>query len=363
MTVFVANTGGTLTAQFFEFSGGGPLVDLDATPTITIFNLDSGANVLGPTSTGVVNPATGTYTYAWGAAVVAARYMAVWNGVFDGDAVQASEIFTVTYQATGPTAGPCAPWSPIWCDVPESGLDITGSMLSVATEILWAKSGRQFDECVTTLRPCRKDCWGGSWPFYDRWNEFGRSWPYPYNYAGQWFNLGCGGCPGSCSCAVLYEAKLPQPIAAVNEVIVDGEVLSPTAYRVYDNQMLIRTDGNSWPVCNNLNLDTTEPNTWAVTVTLGTRVPESGRLAVGELTAELTKACVGEDCKLPSPVQQLVRQGVSMTFLDPNSVFADGKIGLYFCDLFLSAFNPQGIAARAQAIDVDGAFARRQTWP
>ena len=363
MTVLVANTGGVLSTQFYQYAGGGPLVDLDATPTITIIYLDAGTTVLGPTSVDVGHPAVGTYTYEWPAAVAPGRYMSVWDGAYDGDAVQASEIFTVTYQTSGVSAGPCGPWSPIWCDIPLSGLEITGQMLEVATEILWAKSGRQFDECVTTLRPCRQDCWGGAWPFYDRWSEFGRAWPYPYNYAGQWFNLGCGGCPGSCSCSVLHQVKLPSPISAVNEVIVDGVVLSPTAYRVYDHNMLIRTDGEAWPLCNDLNLDTTEVNTWAVTVTLGTSVPSAGRLAVGELTAELTKACVGDECKLPAPIQQLVRQGVSMTFLDPNAVFADGKIGLYFSDLFLSTFNPQGIAARAQAIDVDGTAPRRQTWP
>lgn len=262
-----------------------------------------------------------------------------------------------------PSAGPCLTWDPIWCDVPTSGLEITGTMLGIATEILWAKSGRQFDQCTTTLRPCRKDCWGGSWPFYDRWNEFGRSWPYPYNWAGQWFNLGCGGCPGSCSCSILYEAKLPQPINRVVEIIVDGAIMPTGSYKVYDFQTLIRTDGQAWPMCNDLNKNTNQTGTWAVTVSLGTPVPPAGKLAVGELTAELVRACTGQSCKLPSPVQQIVRQGVSMTFLDPNQMFADGKIGLYFCDLFLSTYNPQGIAARAQVIDVDGRSPRRQTWP
>lgn len=265
------------------------------------------------------------------------------------------------------SAGPCQPWTPLTCvEIPinEASVAITGDMLMVATEVLWAKSGRQFDECTQTLRPCREDCWGGSWPFFDRWNEWGRSWPYPYNYNGQWFNLGCGGCPGSCSCTVLHKVKLPFPVTNVVEVKVDGTPLISGSYVVYDYDTLLRVDGDEWPLCNDLNKADTETGTWSITVTTGTSVPTLGRLAVGELFAQLTLACIGDStCQLPKPVQQLVRQGVSITYLDPNEVFADGKLGLYNCDLFLSTFNPAGIAARAQAIDVDGMFARRQTWP
>lgn len=262
-------------------------------------------------------------------------------------------------------AGPCAPWTPIWCgEIPLSGAAISGDMLMAATEVLWAKSGRQFDQCTEILRPCSKDCWGGTWPFYDRWNELGRSWPYPYNYAGQWFNLGCGGCPGSCSCTVLYEAQLPQPIADIIEIKVDGAILVSGSYTVYDYQTLLRTDGSPWPMCNDLNKTEDEVGTWSVEVVLGQAVPVMGQLAVGELALQFINACVDVDaCLLPTPVQQLVRQGVTLTFLDPNEIFAAGKIGLYRSDLFISTFNPAGIPARAQAIDVDSRGPRRQTWP
>ena len=266
------------------------------------------------------------------------------------------------------SVGPCQPWTPLTCvDIPinEASVAITGDMLEIATEILWAKSGRQFGECTTTLRPCREDCWGGSWPFYDRWNEWGRSWPYPYNWNGQWFNLGCGGCPGSCSCTVLESVKLPFPATSIVEVKVDGTPLVSGSYLVYDYETLLRVDGGTWPLCNDLNKTDDQVGTWSVTVTTGTEVPALGRLAVGELFAELTLACIGDDaCKLPSPVQQLVRQGVSLTFLDPNEMWADGKIGLFNSDLFISTFNPAGIQDRARAYDVDSLRTpRRLTWP
>jgi len=262
-------------------------------------------------------------------------------------------------------AGPCAPWTPIWCiEVPLSGAAVSGTMLEAATEVLWAKSGRQFDQCTQLLRPCRKDCWGESFPYADTWSEWGSQWPYPYNYAGQWFNLGCGGCPGTCSCTVIYEAKMPAPIADIVEIKVDGAILTSGSYTVYDHQMLIRTDGSPWPTCNDLNKTEDEVGTWSVEVVMGTEVPTLGQLAVGELAGQFILACVDSDaCALPRPVQQIVRQGVSLTFLDPNEVFADGKVGLYFSDLFISTFNPGGIPARAVAIDVDGGGPVRRTWP
>lgn len=263
------------------------------------------------------------------------------------------------------SAGPCAPWSPIWCeDLPLSTAAISGDAIQVATEVLWAKSGRQFDECTLTLRPCRKDCYEGLWPFSNTWNMYGTQWPYPYNYNGQWFNLGCGGCPGDCSCTVLHKVELPMPVTSVVEVKVDGTPLASGSYSVYDHRTLLRTDGVAWPLCNDLNKADTETDTWSVTVTVGTEVPSLGRLAVGELAREIALGCVGDGrCTLPNAVQQVVRQGVTMNFIDPNVAFADGKLGLYYCDLFISTFNPGGIPARAKVIDVSGPRHRRLTWP
>lgn len=261
------------------------------------------------------------------------------------------------------TAEPCAPWTPIFCEpLPLSTAAISGDAINWATHILWAKSGRQFDECQLTWRPCREDCWSDPWP----WNrDFIESrWPHPYNYAGQWFNLGCGGCPGTCSCNVIHTVKLPQPVVSIVEVKIDGAVLVSGSYTVYDYRTLVRTDGQAWPLCNDLSKADTQVGTWSITARVGTAVPSLGRMAVGELARELALACVGDGtCKLPTPVQSIVRQGVSLTFLDPNQIFADGKIGLYRSDLFISTVNPGGISARAVVIDVDGPRPRRQTWP
>jgi hypothetical protein len=162
---------------------------------------------------------------------------------------------------------------------------------------------------------------------------------------------------------VLHTVELPAPVASIVQIKVDGAILPTGSYAVYDQRTLIRTDGAAWPLCNDLNLMDTQAGTWSVTATVGTEIPELGRMAVGELTEQFARACLNDGCQLPSPVQALVRQGVSMTFLDPTQVFGDGKVGLYLCDLFISTVNPGGISARAQAIDVDGPRPRRLTWP
>lgn len=266
---------------------------------------------------------------------------------------------------TALTADPCSTWVPIGCKpLPIGSSAITGSMLSAAQSILWAKSGRQFDECTLTVRPCRRDCYGTLWPWDTTWNQWGSAWPYPYMFNGQWFNMGCGGCPGSCSCTSLQEVLLPFPVSTVSALKIDGVPLSPSAVAMlYDYRRLIRIDGGLWPICNDLSKDDTHVGTWSITFKTGTPVPPLGQVALGELFMELVNACTGAACKLPAPIQQIVRQGVTMNMLDPNVVFADGKIGLRMCDLFISTYNPGGISARATLYDPDGRRPVQATWP
>ncbi len=264
---------------------------------------------------------------------------------------------------TSPTVVPCTAWTPIGCtSIDPSGAAVSGTMLGVAQEILYQLTGGQFDQCTLTLRPCRETCFGDAWPS-DRWNRWGTQWPYPYWYDGQWFNLGCGGCPGTCSCDVIHEILLPYPVAEVTDVTIDGVTLSPLEDHVmlYDHRRLLRIDGEAWPLCNDFSKADGEVGTWTVTFITGTPVPPLGQLALGELTTELVAACVGAACRLPSNVQQIVRQGVTQTKFDPNVMFAERRLGLFYSDLFISTYNPPGIRDRARAIDVDRRGPRYQT--
>jgi len=254
------------------------------------------------------------------------------------------------------TPGPCDDWDPIWgtCTVGLSpaAQSLTGTALTAASEILWMLTAQRFGLCRVQLRPCRSTCVDDQARAAGWW-EFG-SYPYPTWIAGTWFNLGCGGCAGSCSCTVLQETLLPGPIAAMVEVKVDGEVLAPTAYEVHDYRKLVRIDGGAWPTCNNFTLPTTEVGTWSVTADYGEPVPMTGRIAVGELACEIARSLAGDACALPAGVQQITRQGVSLTFNEYSEILGAGLVGLPHSDRFIKLFNPSKLQARSAVYDLDG---------
>lgn len=249
--------------------------------------------------------------------------------------------------------GICDDWPVEYpCDtssIPASGLEMATQL---ATEIVWALSGRQFGTCIVTLRPCRREC-VDPWPI--NWEPF----VWPALIGGKWFNIICGQCGDTCSCTQLHEVDLPGYVHEVLEVKVDGTPLVTGAYRVDNNRFLVRTDGNPWPFCNDLNEDDTEVDTWSVTAKFGKPVPYGGAWAVGELACELTKAFGGEDCRIPRNITQLVRQGVTIQYPDITEAFKSGMTGLYLVDLFLATFNPAGLKNRSRTYNVDEVMARR----
>lgn len=253
--------------------------------------------------------------------------------------------------------GPCEPWTPIWnCDLSAASGAVTGAAIQAATEVLYALSGRQFDSCQLTIRPCRRTCWDTAWwGGLGNWWDAGQ-WPRPLFFQGVWYNITCGMCSGECSCTFISEVILPAPVTSVVTVKVDGVTLTAgTDYRLDESRKLVRLGGSSWPICNDLNLADSQIGTWSVTIETGLPVPTLGQIAVGELACQFIKALDdAEDCMLPKPVQQLVRQGITMTFLDPNEVFAAGRVGLYFSDLFITTVNPNGLQQPSVVYNVDG---------
>lgn len=256
--------------------------------------------------------------------------------------------------------GPSEPWPVYWtCDINTYSPELTGYAVSAATRILWSLSGRRFGLTTTTLRPCSEDDRGaGAYPF-----ALG-SWEWRVGYSmppWDWFRTPycCGGCVGTCSCGHLSEIRLPSPVDSVVAVKVDGAVLNPSAYRLDNNRLLVRTDGARWPRGNDLSKGDDQPGTWSVTARFGESVPDSGRLAMGELACEIAKAGSGVDCRLPAAVTQLVRQGVTISVPDFGQILLHGRTGLYLVDMFLSAENPKSIQQRARVYDVDRISPRR----
>jgi hypothetical protein len=257
-------------------------------------------------------------------------------------------------------SGPCEIWDPIWCgELSTAAMSVTGDAVTMATEVLWQLSGQRFGLCEVTLRPCRNDCAEGYGTFDQWWPGVGGSFrsgggPRPWWFNGVWANV-CGGCGGSCSCTLLDEALLPAPTREVVEVRLDGIVMDPSLYRVDENRKLVRTDGQLWPMCQDMALDDSQPGTWSVTITVGEDVPALARRAVGELAAEFAKDCAGEECQVPYDVTSLNRQGISLSFGNPNVEKIDPLIrllGLRMVRLFLATYNPGNLRHRGKAYDV-----------
>lgn len=267
------------------------------------------------------------------------------------------------YAPSAPTpfhSGPCEDWEPIWCgELSPAAASVSGTAVTLATEVLWQASGQRFGLCQVTLRPCRSECAEG-YPMFDTWwpGAGGQAYaqgggPRPYWANGLWWNV-CGSCSGGCSCTLVDEAILPAPVREVVEVRLDGVVMNPSLYRVDENRKLVRTDQQPWPMCQDMAATDDKPNTWSVTITVGEDVPALGRRAVGELAAEFAKDCAGEECQVPYDVTSLSRQGVNLSYGSPSEEdFATGFLGLRMVRLFLAAYNARNLRQRGKTYDID----------
>jgi hypothetical protein len=254
---------------------------------------------------------------------------------------------------------PTAPWPIRWtCDISTVSPVLTGYAAMFATEVIHDLSGRQFGTTRLTLRPCRRSCADDAWTAGE-WLPGQTSYPSPALINGRWFNLTCGTCWGTCSCTTLSEVKLPNPVSAIVAVKIDGSTIPVTGYMLQESQLLIRTGGNVWPLCNDLSRPDTAVGTWSVTFDVGRAIPEGAAWAVGELACEIIRGANGEDCRLPRNVTNIARQGVTITLPDITSLFGQGLTGLPLVDMWISSVNPQHMATRSQVYRVDAPVARQ----
>lgn len=245
-----------------------------------------------------------------------------------------------------PATGVCAPWATIAdvcspCDDYDFDVGLLEDCLLAASEVLFKLTARRYPGvCTQTVHPLRSGFPGMEPRSYDAASRAGSS-PYPFR----------GGWP-------LFTAQRREtrvvglgvtPVIDVTSVTVAGAVLDPGAYRVDDYRWLVRTDGSTWPSCPD---PIDDPEGFHVDVTYGRTPPQSGILAAASLGCELALSCSPEtvgECRLPSRVTSITRQGISMVVLDPFDFLEDGKTGVYEVDLFIKAENPERVQRRARA--------------
>jgi len=249
--------------------------------------------------------------------------------------------------AGGSIMGPCG-WSlpePLCCESWEA-LDpaIQAAAQDYGATIMWAATGRRFGLCEVTVRPCgMKRCDDGLGEF-SGWSWSGGTW-MPYIFNGMWFNCVC---PGICCCEPRCQVRLQGPVDSIIEVIIDGVVIDPSAYRVDDKHWLVRTDGDCWPFC--ANLDTDEPDQiFTVTYMRGDPIPNTILTAASTLACEWGKACTGDGtCRLGNRVTNLARNGVTIDMTSPQELLSAGLTGIFEVDQIINAWNPYGKKQRGQ---------------
>lgn len=264
--------------------------------------------------------------------------------------------------------GPCEPWPfvPDCCQLPEGVEQETiDRQRAVATSILWALSGRRVGpSCAITVRPCRKSCLdsgsvtvqgatAGPWVPY-----LGRD--------GVWRNASVCGCASDCGCGELCEVRLEGPVHDVLAVEVDGETLPPEAYRVDAPGLLVRTDGECWPDCQDLAAPCGEEGTFCVTYRIGLPLDAAAIAAFSAMVCHLVKDCSGGcGCKVASNrnLSRLSRQGVDLEFADPTLLYSEMRTGIPAVDLWLTAVNPYRQASPSQVFSPDYKRPRTQIWP
>lgn len=263
--------------------------------------------------------------------------------------------------------GPCDAWpTKLCCDVEGREPEEIERWTLVASQILFALSGRRIGPCPVTVRPCRRACLEST-PFISFQAGVSTGPWIPYiGTDGLWRNASVCGCKSDCSCGELCEVYLPGPVYDVVEVNVDGQVLPPGSYRVDAPGWLVRTDGGCWPDCQDMAAAPGQPGTFTVTYRWGLPVDEAAIAAVSELTCHLLKGCGGSGscgCNANRNITRLTRQGVEMEMADPTVIYSEGRTGLPLVDMWLVIVNPYRLTSPSRVYSPDFKYPRVQQWP
>src|SRR5262245_3315999 len=247
---------------------------------------------------------------------------------------------------------PACGWEVIGCDTcsawPAVSEEVRAECEAWAVDWLWQWTGQRFGPCVEVVRPCRKSCAG-----YGIQVPWDRAFPF--------LVMTCGVCGDNCSCREVQQVVLPGPIAEPLSVLIDGDEVDLSAFRVDNWNILVREDGGSFPVCQDMGKPLGEAGTWGIAYLLGEEVPAGGGLVAGILACEYAKALCGDDsCRLPRRISSIQRQGVVIGILDNFDKIERGFTGIFEVDSWVMAQSKP--RRRASISSPDVARPRLTTW-
>lgn len=244
----------------------------------------------------------------------------------------------------------CVPPGTDWSSY--KGLDELDPDLKLLAEVfawrtLWVLTGQEIALCPDFVRPCRPTGTAGS--YFTAPVGFGSGSESlggrrgalldpSINVDGQWVNSRCSCSASSCSCTSNATVFLPGPIGFVQEVKVDGVVISADSYEVQGRNALVRIDGQAWPLEQKLDQPDTELGTFSVTYYRGASADPLLLFAAGVLAQEFVAMHKGGKCRLPQGVKQVQRQGINMELR--ASFFENGQTGITEVDAIIRSYNP-----------------------
>lgn len=216
--------------------------------------------------------------------------------------------------------------------------------LQLASDVLFNLTGRRWPgECETTIRP------------QARWRQASshRFWPGNADNTWGWCSCARGRETG---CSSVSEVRLPGAPIALDSIFVtiDGDSFSD--WRLDDGNWLVRTDGEGWPCCQDLDAPAGDEGTWSIAYARGLGPPIGGIRAAAALACEFMLACTPDaegECRLPKRITSITRQGVTIAVLDPLSLFGDGLTGIPEVDLWVGSVM-KGDARRRANVMVPG---------
>ena len=168
---------------------------------------------------------------------------------------------------------------------------------------------------------------------------------YPYYPNGQHY------VPTSCRCGRCNNSIIElgyAPINSITWVVIDGDTLDEDQYRLDDKRWLVRIDGSSWPLCQDLNANVGSDNTFEVRFSHGDFGGVRARNAAIQLAMQMAKAAKQDPtCLLPAQAIGINRQGVNVT-MDPTMFTEKGLTGIATVDTFIHSVNPNQLQRRAR---------------
>lgn len=192
--------------------------------------------------------------------------------------------------------------------------------IAAASHILWGLSGRKFSGARSVVE------------FYDSRLGIGMVSGQLGSIQAQAVLQTAPGAPVCADCGFPHKLRLRhRPIQRILSVQINGTLVSPEDYALINRAYV------GFP----LSHVACGATCVRVAYIWGVNPPAGGRAACVRMAEQFLLAWnESDECRLPTRVTNVTRQGVSWTILDPQDFLNDGRTGLYEVDLFLKTVNP-----------------------